>query len=218
MHCRDEVARIGSHGRDAEVENAWQQPAVLGGEKHVVRLQVPVDHTAPMRVLDGIADLDEQRDALTQAEPHLVGGGEQRLACDELHRQVGLAAALGRGPAEVEHAHDCRMVEPRQQVGFASEPSQHRGAGGASVQQFERDRAFWFAFLGLEDDAHATLAEEADDRVAIERASAILQRVRFGGLRNLGRSRGEQRLDLLEQCGIGTAHVTCLRESRRYGI
>jgi hypothetical protein len=63
-------------------------PAALLGHEHVAGLEIAVQHGLLVRVLHGVADLDEQVDARVAAEPAPVAVGGDRLAADVLHDEV----------------------------------------------------------------------------------------------------------------------------------
>ena len=53
---------------DAEVDHLRHRPAVVQRDQHVRRLEVAVDDPFLVRVLDRVADLDEQLEPLARVE------------------------------------------------------------------------------------------------------------------------------------------------------
>ena len=101
------------HARDAEVDDARADGTVLVGDEDVGGLQVAVDHAAPVRVLDGIADAHHELDARPhreRARPHEI---RHRQARHVRHREPRTAVGPLTG---VEHAGDARMIERRDRL------------------------------------------------------------------------------------------------------
>src|SRR4051794_3443948 len=146
--------------RDPEVRDL--QPAVVPDD-HVVRLEVAMDHAAPVRERRRLEDLDREVD-----RPQLV---ERRLVADqllqgpprqELHRDVVGAVVL----AAVEHADDVGVLEPRRGGRLAPEALHELAvAGEAAVQHLERDLAAELRVLRAVDVGHPARADAAHDLV-----------------------------------------------------
>ena len=77
---------------DAEVDDLRHRPAVEIRDEQVAGLQVAVDDAFLMRVLNGVADLQEQREALIDAEPMPVAVLGERDAAHVFHREIRPAA------------------------------------------------------------------------------------------------------------------------------
>ena len=60
--------RLGNRLRDAEVDDARDGTVVGNRDEHVRRLQVPVDDAFLVRVLDAVAELDEQLQPLADRQ------------------------------------------------------------------------------------------------------------------------------------------------------
>ena len=95
----------------AEVDDLRHRLAVVEGDQHVGRLEVAVDDALLMRVLDRLADGDEQFQPLPRREVVLVAVPGDRHPLDEVHDEVRPA---GAGRAGVEHAGDVRVVHQGQ--------------------------------------------------------------------------------------------------------
>ena len=72
----------------AEVDDLGHRLAVVGRDQHVGRLDVAVDDPLLMRVLDRLADGDEQLEPLVRRELILVAVVGDRNAADQLHDEV----------------------------------------------------------------------------------------------------------------------------------
>ena len=77
-----------------------------------------MDDTFLMRVLDRLADRDEQFDAFADREFTQVAELRDRDPSDEFHREEG---AAGFGHAAVEDPGDARMIHDRQRLSFCFE-------------------------------------------------------------------------------------------------
>ena len=96
---------------DAEVEQLHVRPPRRLRHEHVRRLEVAVDDEPAVRRGDGLADVAEEREPGVDAEAAAVGVVGDRLALDELQREV--RPAVGGRPA-VEEPGDAGVVEPRE--------------------------------------------------------------------------------------------------------
>ena len=83
----------------------------------------------------------------------------ERLAFHQLHRDVGTPV----GVAEVEHLADERMDDPRGHPRFAGEPIAGGRIRRVGTQHLQRHAAFEALVERFVDDAHAALAQPADD-------------------------------------------------------
>jgi len=102
----------------AEVDDLWHRPAVVDGDQHVRRLEIAVDDPFLMRVLDRLADGDEEIQSLAGREVMLVTVAGDRHAADQVHDEVGPA---GVGRASIEYAGDIGMVHQGQRLPFGLE-------------------------------------------------------------------------------------------------
>ena len=89
-----------------------------GGDEHVRRLEIAMDDAVLMCVLDGAAQLSEQRQPRRQLETPRRTVAGQRLSVDVLHHQVGPSVG---GLAHVEERDDVRVREPREDLPLRQE-------------------------------------------------------------------------------------------------
>ncbi len=167
-----------------------------------------------MRVLDRLADRDEELEALAGGE--LIGVAVLRDgdAVDELHHEVGPA---GFGRPGVEDPGDVRVVHHGEGLALGLEPGDDLIAVHAGLDDLERDLATdGLLLLGHVDDAHAALADLLEQLVGTDpRARPFGQAVVSEGHRDrVDRPtqeaagllvRPEQVLDPLSQRGVADA-------------
>jgi len=149
--------------RDPEVDDLGDRDAVLLGDQHVARLDVPVDDPLLVRVLDRGTDLVEQQQAVPQREVAPVAVAGDRLSPDQLHDEVRPAAC--RRP-RVEDARDPRVVHHGERLPLGVEPRDDLARVHPELDDLERHLAAHRLFLlGAEDPAEASLAEDLDQPV-----------------------------------------------------
>jgi hypothetical protein len=95
---------------------------VVLSDEDVRRLDVPVDDPLLVRVLDRLADRQEELQPLAGREVMLVAVLRDRLAFDQFHHEVR-PAALRR--ARVQHLRNVRMVHHRQRLPLGLKPCDH---------------------------------------------------------------------------------------------
>jgi hypothetical protein len=167
--------------------------STIGGDEHVVGLEVAVDDSGRMRGGEAPAGGDVHRDHVA---PRAIAElpAAQRPALHVFHREVDLALVL----ADLVHVHDVRVREPGQRLGLALESRRAFGARGvARAQQLDRELAIELVVASGVDDAHAARAEPTEHRVAPD---------------VLGIGRGLERI--LARRGDGRAR----RQHRRVGV
>ena len=151
----------------------------LRHQHDVLGLEVPMDDLELVGVLEAVAHLDQQRDALLGRERAAAGLVlAQRLAFEVGHHQIEQPV---RRLAQAEDGADVGMVEPHGDRRFAPEPlDRGRIAGEPRHQDLHRHRAARIQLLRPVDVRHAALAEPAPDPVApVEQLAAERrQRVR----------------------------------------
>ena len=81
-----------------------------------------MDDALLMGVLDGLADRQEQGQALARRQTVFVAVSGDRYAVNELHREIGPPA---RGFTSVQHAGDVYMVHQGQRFAFGFEAGDH---------------------------------------------------------------------------------------------
>jgi hypothetical protein len=201
---------------DAEVE---EFRFAVGRDEDVRRLDVAVHDEIPVRVLHGVGDLDDERDALAHAEPARVAPAVDRLALDIFHREirrvvVGDAAVVQRG--------DVRVRKARERFALAQEPALHVGIRELAADQLQRNAMLELPVgaLGKEHAAHAAGADFAQQEVGADacaggwagrlaarcrecrrdHASAAVEEIAArAGMRR------EQRAELVERLGLACA-------------
>ena len=134
-----------------------------------------------MGVLHGLADIDEQLQPLTRAQPGLVAVLRDRHPADQLHHEVGTAGVRRAG---IQHPGDIRMVHHRQGLPLGLEPGDHLLGVHARLDDLERHAAAdRLGLLGDIDDAHAPFADLLQQLVAADRTAHALAELFDGGLR-----------------------------------
>jgi len=168
---------------DAEVRDLHPAARV---EQDILRLDVAVQDAFVMGELERLTNLRHQHHGLLRGEPARLHRLAQVHAVNELHQQKEEPARL----AEVIDRDDIRVVEPGQNPGLAVEAFGECGIGGQRLrQELERNQAVEPRLAGLEDDAHAALADDFQDFELWEGIGDFLDARRrvFGGrLASLG--------------------------------
>jgi hypothetical protein len=177
---RRAAGRVADQLGDAEVGDLH---AALRVEEEVFRLDVAVEHAALVGVLERLADLRHHRERLGGREAAGVHRLPQVHAVHVLHEQVREAAGL----AEVEHAHDAGVREAREQPALAQEAlGEVRVRGERDGQELQRDQPVEMRLPGLEDEAHAARAEQAEDLELRKRGADRVKRRRLAAGRGVG--------------------------------
>ena len=152
--------KLGERARDPEVRH-HRSP---GGEQDVLRLDVPMDDAALMRVherdRDIVRDLDRivHRQLAFPVEPRA-----QRFALDARHDEVGDALNL----AGVEQWHDVRMIELRLERDLSHEPFDSEPADEFRVEHLDRDEAIEAEVARAVDDGRRAAPQFALEGVPI---------------------------------------------------
>ncbi len=163
---------LGDRLGDAEVDHFRDRLAIVESDQHVGRLDVAVDHPLLMRVLDRLADRDEQLQPLARVEPGLVAILGDRDAIDELHDEVGSAAV---GGTRIEDPGDVGMVHQGQSLALGLEPGDHLGGVHARLDNLQRDPAAdGLLLLGHVDRAHTPLADLLEELVRTDASAGSL--------------------------------------------
>jgi hypothetical protein len=167
------VQRLGH----AEVDDLRHRLALLDRDQHVRRLDVAMEDALLVGVLDGVADRQEQPEALGDGGLPLVAVLRQRHALDQLHREVGHARL---GGARVEHGGDVRVAHQGQCLALRLEALQELLGVEAHPDHLQGHPApDRLGLLGDPDGAHAALAQLLAQPV---RSDADLGRGRLGFL------------------------------------
>ena len=150
--------------RDAEVDDRRLGLAVVQRDEHVGRLDVTMDDALVMRVLDRVAHLGEQPQAIGDGELVPLAVVRDRHAAHELHCEERAAA---RGRAAVEHLRDVRVVHERERLALGLEAGNDLLGVHAQLDDLERDLALHRLGLdGLPHRPHAALADLLQQFVA----------------------------------------------------
>ena len=153
------VARAFQHLADAEVRH---QHLAVGGEEHVLRLDVAMDDAVAVGVVQGGRGLARDPERVAHRELLLAGeAGAEGLALDVGHGEPEPAGRVAR----VEHGEDVRVLEPGREADLAKEALGAESGGELGVEDLEGDGAVVLEVAGEEDGGHATAAELALERV-----------------------------------------------------
>jgi hypothetical protein len=139
--------------REAPVDN--QGFAILADDD-VPRLDVAVEHSACVRVFEGVADVGEAAEEFAEFQRVAGGVGPQpgvdvkrsdgvleRVASDEPHRVIGAAVGVDTEPV---HRHDPGVLEPAGDLGLDEKPvAAGRVVGVAIEDLLEGDLAVQLA-------------------------------------------------------------------------
>ncbi len=177
-HGADELADVGPDRRHldvgvrrpghAEVEDL--RLAVLV-DQDVVRLEVPVNDALEVRVLHGVAHLDEEFQTLMGAEALGLRVVQQRPALDELHGEVGLRALPVVERARVVHLGDVGVPQTAQDLRLVLEATQRRARDEAATQDLQRHQPVRVILHRLVDRAHPARADDPAKLVAADRSA-----------------------------------------------
>jgi hypothetical protein len=151
---------------DAEVDDAGEGPSVLRRDENIRRLQVAVDDSLLVGVMDRPTDLHDELETLGDGEAVRVAVARDRIAGAELHHEIGPAAGGGAG---IEHLRDVRMVHEGEGLPLLFEARDDLPRIHAELDDLERDLAPHRRFLlGHEDDAEAALADLLKQAIGAE--------------------------------------------------
>ena len=125
-----------------------------------------------MGVLHGLANIDEQLQPLTRAQPGLVAVLRDRHPADQLHHEV---RAAGFGRTGIQHPGNIRMVHHRQGLPLGLEPGDHLLGVHARLDDLQRDAAAdRLGLLGDKDDSHSPFANLLQQLVAADEGAGLL--------------------------------------------
>src|SRR5215207_6426850 len=168
LRCADDESgagdprrRGGTQGeRDAEVRDH----CLVLVEQDVLRLDVAVDDTTRVRVLERRGDLACDADRIGHWEHALaVEPLPERLAVEKWHDVEQPSIDLAR----VEKGNDVRMRESCRDLDLSQETLGPHGVGQPCVQELDGDRAVMAQVVGEIDDGHPTVADLTLDAVAV---------------------------------------------------
>ena len=131
------LQRFGPHGLgDAEVDDLRHGQSAVSGDENVRGLEVAVDDALLMRVLDCLADMNEQPQPLLQSWAGPGAPACDRLAVNELHRKVRPPVSGGPG---LQQFADAWMVHAGQRLALLIKACQHLHCVHAQLDELQRD-------------------------------------------------------------------------------
>jgi len=152
---------------DPEVDDLGHRSSVDPGHEYVRRFEVPVDDPLLVGVLDGVAHLPEELQALADRQSVLVAEGGQGEPVDVLH---GEEVTPGVGQPRVEDLGDPRVVHPSQGLALRLEPRHHPVAVPLGADDLHRHPpADRLDLVRLPDMAHAPGPDATEKPVAGDR-------------------------------------------------
>ena len=144
----EELARHGKGGLsrkrllrslgDAKINDLGHGHPVMQRDENVGRFNVAMDDALLMRMLDGLANLDEQVQALGQGALVVFAVIGDPNAAHQLHHEVGSAGAGGAG---VEHPGDLGMIHQRQGLALGFKAGNDCLGVHPELDNFERHAA-----------------------------------------------------------------------------
>ena len=146
--------------RHAEVENLG---IAVFADQDIRGLEVAVDDTFSVRILDGLAHLCQHCDARPQAKIPIRAVREDRPPLDPLHREVGDLPPGGVGRPRLVDARDRRVLEARQRLRLELESPKIVGSRHAGPHDLQCHNSERVLLLRLEDDSHAPFADLPND-------------------------------------------------------
>ena len=173
-----------------------------------------MDDEVLVGVLDRRADPPEQGQAAPRVEPLLVAISGDRPSVDMLHHQVGLAL---RGRASVEDGRNARVLQAGQDLALLAESPLGVLRGGAAAHQLHGDRLLERVVVTHRaiDGAHPAVGDHVQHTVGTDACAGDAGRPRLRESGPEGRGlreewsrfvvRGQQRLDLAPELGVGHA-------------
>jgi hypothetical protein len=164
---------------DAEVDDLGGGLAVIDGDEDVGGLDVAVDDAALVRVLDGLADGDEEAEAGWDVEMGGIAVLRDGDAVDELHDEVEAAGVGGSG---VERTGNEGVVHEGERLALGLEAGDGLLGVHSGLDDLEGDLALdGMELLGAANDAHAAAAESTEDPVGTDEGAGAVE---WGGRRS----------------------------------
>jgi len=162
---KGEDGRVDVQGQAEVAEDGLPAPARQGLQEDVAGLDVPVDETVAVGILQGLGHLGDEGHDLLQLQ--VVRGVLQRGAPHQLHGDARNALV---GLDVIDPA-DVGVLELGLELGFVHEA--HHGRGLDVVEDLEGHHAAQDGVPGLHHVPHAAVAQEGAQHVA----SALLPRL-----------------------------------------
>ena len=167
-----------------------------------------MNHALLVRVVHGLAHLNEQAQPRTDVEPQVKGEFRDRPALDVLHGEEGLWTVVGLGSTRLVDLGDPRMVHQAENLSLPLEAPREVFRDQSRADQLQGDRPFRIVLTGEVDLAHPALGQQAFDAVPADPRSGDLYE-RFPGRlleEIIGPCvLGEERLHLRLQCKVAAA-------------
>ena len=130
--CQPAYGRLG----DAEINHLRHRHAVVQCHQDVRRLDVPMNDPLLVRVLDGLANFDEQVDPFLGGEIGLVAVIGDADAAHQFHDEIW---AAGFGRSGIKHLGDVGMVHHGQCLPLGLEPRDDLLGVHAQLDDLQRD-------------------------------------------------------------------------------
>jgi len=137
-------------------------------DQHVRRLEIAVNDALLVRVLNGVADVGGERNAVGDGHPVPFAEGRDGLPANVLHHEEGPAVGARAG---VEHPRDPGVIHERQGLALGLEPRDGVRGVHADLDDLERDfAANGLDLLGAPHLAHAAFPDALDEAVRTDPA------------------------------------------------
>jgi len=149
--------------RYPEVDDLGAGLPVRFGDKDVGRLEIAMDDSLLVRMLNSAADVYEELEAFLGREPARVAVIREIETFHELHREIQIARFCLSG---LEYFRYSRVVHQCERLPLSLEPRSNLARLKSPANYLERDVAAHRARVHrLVHDAHSAFAENADDAV-----------------------------------------------------
>ena len=160
------VSRLARGLGHPEIDDLRDRVAVLAGDEDIRRLDVPVDDPLLMRVVDRMADLDEEPEALPGRKTVPIAEMGDGNALHVLHHEVRTALLRGSG---VKDLRDVHMIHHGESLTLRLEAGDHLLRVHAQLDDLESDLPLDRFFLFREVDLpHPAGAEEFEEMIVID--------------------------------------------------
>ncbi len=173
-HAPEETAgsgdpRLGGGLGQAEVHDPHPEPtSLLAGHHDVFRLDVAVDHSSRVAVVEGLCDVDAYVEGVPQGQRAVAQKRPEAGPLDDGHHEEKRALVA----AHVVDRDDGRVIHLRDELCFAAEARLQLGAQRRRGNQLDRDLAVEDGIDRAVNDSHPAPAQLGDELVpAGERGS-----------------------------------------------
>ena len=137
-----------------------------------------MDETGVMRGEQSFTCLHEHRDDVAPRPGMAIEPAGERVAAHELHHDEDLVVDR----ADLVHADDVRVREPRHRLRLGDQPHARGGARVAIAHDLDRDTAIEIGIVSLEHDTHPAGAELAHDPEVTDRRAWRERRQRLDAI------------------------------------